>query len=300
MSFTCNICCEDIQEDRLVTLKCNPKHIFCYDCIFDWFQSLTSPKKKYLKEDICMCPMCKKFGGYLPLMTPHTIKIMNIHIGPVFHDTICYVKDCNYFNMYHIKDFSTINNTNNLKQVYLCDSHYEQYAYSATSSFTLKDDSVIQTKGILCQCTLNTKMGTMKCTLKKSITITVNEKSILLCESHHLLYKNKCTLNCQNGDEFISPFESENSICTSAMSSRKYGYCMKSLVDGKCTVQKHGGAAKSTKKKVSPSQSEEIDYPLQNIQITFGNICTSQLKNGSGFCNNKAKYGEKCGIHKLK
>ena len=37
-NFTCNICSEVIPEKRVIGLKCNvKKHIFCYDCINDWY-----------------------------------------------------------------------------------------------------------------------------------------------------------------------------------------------------------------------------------------------------------------------
>ena len=85
--FLCNICSEEIDKDKIIALKCNPtKHIFCYDCIFDWYKEVSKNKnthyQNYSKKN--MCPICRENGGLLPLCNKykftkgiHYIKIEN-------------------------------------------------------------------------------------------------------------------------------------------------------------------------------------------------------------------------------
>ena len=77
-NFTCNICSEVIPEKRVIGLKCNvKKHIFCYDCINDWYNMI---KKNYYQCSnanytlIRMCPICRKNGGYLPNLDNNYVK----------------------------------------------------------------------------------------------------------------------------------------------------------------------------------------------------------------------------------
>ena len=77
-NFKCNICAEIIPEKKVIGLKCNvKKHIFCYDCINDWYNMT---RKNYYQNSnanytlIRMCPICRKNGGYLPNLNNHFIK----------------------------------------------------------------------------------------------------------------------------------------------------------------------------------------------------------------------------------
>lgn len=77
--FICNICSSPIREN-IIGLKCNSKkHIFCYECINDWYyeikDNMKSVKTNY--NFIRMCPICRKNGGYLPCL--NTKHINQIH-----------------------------------------------------------------------------------------------------------------------------------------------------------------------------------------------------------------------------
>jgi len=84
-TYFCNICTDNVKEENIVRLKCNPsKHIFCYDCIYDWYIEL----KKQRQRLCTMCPICRKNGGTLPLNNKTYIK--NIHNDPnKVPDIIC-------------------------------------------------------------------------------------------------------------------------------------------------------------------------------------------------------------------
>ena len=62
----CNICGDTCENETV--LKCNPNHVFCYQCIYDWYIVLlkTNYSHEYKKR---MCPICKKDGGYLAYNT---------------------------------------------------------------------------------------------------------------------------------------------------------------------------------------------------------------------------------------
>lgn len=94
IKYLCNICSEEIDEDKIIGLKCNPdKHIFCYDCIIDWYKQLKFNKKYNNNYNtVNMCPICRGNGGLIPIYgTDEPIK--NIHFIPKIHNTIkCGIK----------------------------------------------------------------------------------------------------------------------------------------------------------------------------------------------------------------
>lgn len=65
----CNICSDEIEPNKVIGLSCNPsKHIFCYDCIYDWYKELKKKKYGGNYNMLNMCPICRKNGGLLPLI----------------------------------------------------------------------------------------------------------------------------------------------------------------------------------------------------------------------------------------
>jgi len=82
LKYLCNICSEEINDDKIIGLKCNPdKHIFCYDCIVEWYKELKSKKNnnKMNYNTINMCPICRDNGGLIPIYKNDEI-IKGIHI----------------------------------------------------------------------------------------------------------------------------------------------------------------------------------------------------------------------------
>ena len=77
--YKCNICSDNIEKDKIIGLKCNPqKHIFCYDCIFDWYKVLKKKHGSAYYSTLNMCPICRKNGGLLPTCEGYDV-IKNIH-----------------------------------------------------------------------------------------------------------------------------------------------------------------------------------------------------------------------------
>ena len=76
--FICNICSDVIDNNKIIGLKCNvKKHVFCFDCINDWY---IETKKNMVHNinsnyNFCrMCPICRKNGGYLPNLKKKYVK----------------------------------------------------------------------------------------------------------------------------------------------------------------------------------------------------------------------------------
>jgi len=69
IKYKCNICSDEIEPTKVIGLSCNPsKHIFCYDCIYDWYKELKKKKYGGNYTMLNMCPICRKNGGLLPLI----------------------------------------------------------------------------------------------------------------------------------------------------------------------------------------------------------------------------------------
>lgn len=69
----CQICTEKLEDGNIIGLKCNDKHFFCYNCIYDWYCSIS--KNNYSNYSIrTQCPVCRKNGGKLPLIEGYTFK----------------------------------------------------------------------------------------------------------------------------------------------------------------------------------------------------------------------------------
>jgi hypothetical protein len=69
----CQICTEKLEDGNIIVLKCNDKHFFCYNCIYDWYCSIL--KNNYSNYSIrTQCPICRKNGGKLPLIEGYSFK----------------------------------------------------------------------------------------------------------------------------------------------------------------------------------------------------------------------------------
>jgi len=117
IKYNCNICTEEIPDDKVVSLGCNPlKHIFCYDCIFDWYNQLKIKPNISNYGMIRMCPICRENGGYLPLYGNKYVR--GIH-GTKCNQIIIDHKKCGYT----LKNNSTCNNNGYNKYEGLCKLH---------------------------------------------------------------------------------------------------------------------------------------------------------------------------------
>lgn len=88
--FICNICSSSI-KDNIIGLKCNSKkHVFCYECINDWYMEIKNNIKSYKSNYnfVRMCPICRKNGGYLP-------NLNHKHVNQIHYNGDL-VKTCGY------------------------------------------------------------------------------------------------------------------------------------------------------------------------------------------------------------
>lgn len=146
-TFLCNICAEDINDlSKKVILKCNPQHIFCYDCIYDWYfknkgNNTSSGGNDYKHST---CPICQKDGGFLTL-PEGKIGIENVHFPKKIQQSYNY-KPCSCFdkamdgNYYNCNSSgSNILSINPDKSVNLCYYHMNQYKKG--DSVTIKNSN---------------------------------------------------------------------------------------------------------------------------------------------------------------
>lgn len=78
-NYICNICSDNIESNKIIGLGCNPlKHIFCYDCINDWYMELKKKKHHGNYTILNMCPICRKNGGLLPSISTIPF-VKNLH-----------------------------------------------------------------------------------------------------------------------------------------------------------------------------------------------------------------------------
>ena len=69
----CQICTEKLEDGKIIVLKCDDKHFFCYNCIHDWYCSIF--KNNFSNYSIrTQCPICRKNGGKLPLIEGYSFK----------------------------------------------------------------------------------------------------------------------------------------------------------------------------------------------------------------------------------
>jgi len=93
--YLCNICSEEIEEDKIIGLTCNPdKHIFCYDCIIEWYKQLKTKKNNNHNYNITnMCPICRNYGGLIPVYKDdEMIKGIHIITKPKINHQLCGIK----------------------------------------------------------------------------------------------------------------------------------------------------------------------------------------------------------------
>jgi hypothetical protein len=90
-NLLCNICNEELKINESICLICNPtKHVFCYDCIYNWYKELNLKSNHYHNNYSIktMCPICRKNGGLLPVFKNYKL-IKNVHFKKKVPIIIC-------------------------------------------------------------------------------------------------------------------------------------------------------------------------------------------------------------------
>ncbi len=322
---SCNICTEDIKSEELVTLICNPNHHFCYTCIFDWYNIIKNNTQPLSFGSIntdnkqCTCPICKKDGGELPLLPPHTEKILGIHIkgktpyifgmnsgffGGVAGSK-CDHKDCN-FQYSHI-------NVHSKNKLYknLCYTHF--YDFKKGKNLILENDILFESSYIQCNCKMPNGT-TCTITSQNMSHINLNNKKYYLCNSHLKLHNHNIEITFDDNVKVIfkPQYHFVKNVCCTPNKS-KYGYCLNYInSEGLCKTQSHNKNIVKNIVKNEPFNDSDFDEIFEPSETTTTNstskkvmsihigLCGVALKNGNGNCQNKGKalYNGKCGVHK--
>lgn len=301
----CNICTENIESDKLVTLACNPNHYFCYTCIFDWFDSIKNGFSYDNKQ--CTCPICKKDGGVLPVLPPHTKPIVGVHVigkTPLLNKGPCKHKDCTIsaYEALYSKP-----NEQKIKKIGLfCIPHYKEYKNG--KNLILNDDTIFETPYVHCNCKMpNNNICENSKKYDKITSVSINNKLYYLCNEHEELYYHGIELTFDDDVKSGKPTNYKNNIiCGFPNDKLKYGYCLHKVdCNNLCKVNYHN----TNKINLQTNNDEDNDIfgdsdteseakpKIMNVHI---GLCGATLKNGSGTCKNKSKaeYNGKCGKHK--
>jgi hypothetical protein len=259
----CNICADEITDlSKKVTLECNPKHIFCYNCIYEWYDTNKDNKPNNYNDyqyKPTSCPLCFKYGGFLPLPKDDIniiVGIENIHYSPENYIKKSSRCDCiskiafgtkNKCNSYPRKTIMTSND----KVIKLCYSHYFMYSKGDDLLILTEDNKEEVVKSIF---------GKVQC--------CVHNKNGDQCNGNSNIKKNGLLLYVENNN-------------------LKYKVC-----------NKHYTSYNSNKNTGLNVGNNTIIY--KEMPKKEENKCNSLLKNGK-YCTNKSheKYGNKCAKHSI-
>jgi len=82
---TCSICYCNLDKDNKIKLKCN--HIYCYDCIYNWFKKTLNPLLNTKSTiNIRECPYCRTLCFILPCKEGYKL-IYNVNTLYIFSKT---------------------------------------------------------------------------------------------------------------------------------------------------------------------------------------------------------------------
>ncbi len=284
-SFLCNICADDITDlSKKVVLKCNPQHIFCYDCIYDWYfknkgnNSASSSGNMY---KYATCPICQKDGGFLTL-PEGKVAVENIHFSKKMQTSYT-SKPCDCFdkaingNYYTCHSFgSNVLSLNNLtKVINLC--YFHKHSYEKGNSIIIFNNNNYETIESIYgkkQCIVTLKSGA-QCNGNSNpqkngnyLTIEKDGATYCVCKKHVDDFNLNKVLTIQNKSIVKDNIENNLNLCGALLAS---GHLCKKVgnpkYNGKCSIHKNktstGNSTGSTIENVNkePSYSKiKSDY----------------------------------------
>ncbi len=256
-SFLCNICADDITDlSKKVILKCNPQHIFCYDCIYEWYfknKSYTSSSNSGNMYKYATCPICQKDGGFLTLPEGKT-GIENVHFPKKIQTSYAY-KPCDCFDKAHNGTYFNCNSSgsnvlslnNPTKVINLC--YHHKNIYQKGYSITVKNENntyeTIESIYGKKQCVVTLKSGAQcngNANPQKNgnyLTIEKDGVTYCVCKKHVDDFNTNKVLNIQNKSIVKNNMDTFTNLCGSLLAS---GHLCKKTgnpkYNGKCGIHK--------------------------------------------------------------
>lgn len=275
-TFLCNICAEDLSDlSKKVVLKCNPQHIFCYDCIYDWYfknKKNTNSASSGNMYKYATCPICQKDGGFLTL-PEGKLSIENIHFPIlslyVYKQCICVNKENNgiYFPCN-----SSASNTLSVspdKLLHLCYNH--SYKYKKGESITIKNNnnnyeniesiygkkacSVTLKSGNLCSGNANPQKN------GNYISIEKDETKYCVCKRHAEDFLLNKVLMIKNKQIIKEDIKDVSGLCGSLLTS--------SLLCKKKGNEKYGGKCCIHKDKTKEKESAKTEEDSDDLKVSY-------------------------------
>jgi hypothetical protein len=312
-TFLCNICAEDITDlSKKVILKCNPQHIFCYDCIFDWYfknkgnNSSASSGNMY---KYATCPICQKDGGFLTL-PEGKVGIENIHFPKKIVQSYTY-KPCICTEQAMNGTYYSCNSSGSHilsltpdKSVHIC--YHHMYKYKKGETLTIKNNETYQVVESIYgkkACTVTLKNGS-QCSGNANpqkngnyITIEKDGAKYCVCKKHGEDFLLNKVLMIQNKQIVNEENPINNDLCGALLSSGHL--CKKKgnpIYGGKCGIHK----PKDTKVDSEDLQEEDYKVSYKKIKEDYESLY-QKLNNTFAFLKdnvdktvleNKVKYLE--------
>ncbi len=255
-SFLCNICAENIDDlSKKVVLKCNPQHIFCYDCIFEWYfknKSYTSSSSSGNMYKYATCPICQKDGGFLTLPEGKA-GIENVHFPKKMQTSYVYKAcDCvdkahngNYYTC-HSSGSSVLSLNNPTKVINLC--YHHKNVYQKGYSITIKENDKYETIESIYgkkQCVVTLKSGAQcngNANPQKNGNYLIIEKDgtkYTVCKKHVDDFNTNKVLTIENKSIMKNNMDIFTNLCGSLLAS---GHLCKKVgnpkYNGKCGIHK--------------------------------------------------------------
>ncbi len=308
-TFLCNICADDISDlSKKVILKCNPQHIFCYDCIYDWYFKNKGNNTSSGGNDYkyATCPICQKDGGFLTL-PEGKVGIENIHFPKKIVKSYSY-KPCNCVDKaindtYYVCNSSGSNvlSVSPDKSINLCYTH--MYKYKKGENITIKNGNnyeIVESIYGKKSCAVTLKNGTQcngNANPQKNgnyITIEKDGAKYCVCKKHCEDFLLNKILIIQNKQIIKEENTINNDLCGALLSS---GFLCKKKgnpkYDGKCGTHKPKDSTKVDEEdyfKVSYEKiKEDYEELYKKLDTTFAFLKNNVDKT---VLDNKVKYLE--------
>lgn len=263
--YLCNICGDDFPIEKVITLKCNPTHTYCYTCIFDWYV-----KNKHDEANRMKCPICRNDGGFLPCPEGN-ISIEWVHVASAISKISSYKYQCECMTVsanqslhpcYHYASYS-IEYEKNTTRIKACNKHHQLYLKG--EDLIDKDYKKIESIYKKHPCKVKNCDGNANPN-KNGILFKIEYQGTTypVCKKHHTMYDENKPLSLSNAIVAHKDPESMKGLCGTIL--KNGNLCKhKSVIHGKCKLH----APKENISMMTPCSTIELNVKQELWDILY-------------------------------